>query len=65
MNYIVSYPPNTKDATATIHRLTVTVTCPHCNEIHHHPKASLFMTYVKATCGKGFYVLQLRKDGTP
>ena len=61
---VVSFPLNTKDAIATIHKFTVTVKCPHCNGIHHHAKVSLYMTYILAPCGKGYYVLRKPKTYT-
>jgi hypothetical protein len=58
MNYVIQYPPNTKDAQVVKHRFTVTVTCPHCGKTHHHTRAQMYMTCVKAPCGRGYYVLR-------
>jgi len=55
---ILVYPPNTKDAKVTIHKSIVIVACPHCGKTHHHNKAILHLSWAKAKCGKGFYVLK-------
>jgi NADH pyrophosphatase NudC (nudix superfamily) len=58
-NYIIEYPPNTKDARATINGRTAIVFCPHCGEKHYHPKGDIHKACVQAHCKQGYYVLRV------
>jgi hypothetical protein len=70
MNYKIMFPPNTKNATAIFGKFTIAVTCPHCDQTHHHQRIDAYMSYVPAVCGKGYYViprppLAAKRDGQP
>lgn len=58
MNYIVMYPPKTKDAQAVRNGHTMIVNCPHCGKKHYHPRVDVYKTYVEAHCKQGYYVIK-------
>jgi hypothetical protein len=59
MNAIVTYPSNTKGVKGTLLKLTLVVkNCPHCGKTHHHARGDAYRHYVKAKCGKGYYVFE-------
>ena len=60
--YILAYPPDTREVIAQTHRFTLSVICPHCGATHYHNKASAYMSYVRAHCKKGYYIIHLGVD---
>lgn len=62
MDYILVYPPNTKEAWATINGHTAIVFCPHCGEKHYHPKDDQYKSYVKSHCNQGYYSLKVNNE---
>jgi len=62
MNYIIAFPPNTKNAFATKSGKLLVVFCPHCGGSHFHQLVDVYKTYVEAGCKKGFYVIKLEKQ---
>lgn len=58
MQYIVSFPPCTKDAKGVVNGHTVIVVCPHCGKNHYHPRVDVFKFFVEAHCKQGYYVIR-------
>ena len=57
---LISFPPNTKEASAIKGKFTIVVDCPHCGGKHHHIRIAAYYPFIKSVCGIGYYTVSFK-----